>query len=89
MPGTRAPRTPHREGLEVSATTYGKGCRCDGCTEAQRRYQQRMRSVNHSRSALTVKARARAVSRTVTWVREHHPDVWRRLLDEARSEFGL
>lgn len=51
---------------------------------------QRDRQVAAYRRSLVgqvkIKARGKAVAEAVAWVREEHPDVWKRFLDRATAE---
>lgn len=53
-------------------------------TEASRERRRK-----HGGMTLTDRANNRAVYNAVKWVRINHPDLWRKLLAEARAEFGL
>jgi hypothetical protein len=80
----------HVEGHPVNASTYcNRGCRCEGCTDAHRLYQQRMRSRQGSRTQLRQKAINRANFLAAQLVRESVPDVWADLLAEAEEYVGI
>lgn len=72
----------HLPGRTVSDYTYKKyGCRCDGCRALATQAQRVIRARNGNSPAQ--RAQHRANNAAVRWVRDHHPDVWKRLYDEA------
>jgi hypothetical protein len=78
-------RYVHPEGKDYSRSTYALGCRCEGCSAANRRYQRDRR-----RARTDVRRDARITTRTRTlaakWLKEHHPDVWAEVVAEATRD---
>lgn len=77
----------HVEGRSVSVHTYrAYGCRCEACRETNRlRVSAYRRTYGPSRSE---RAQSKAQGAAATWVRREHPEVWRRLLNEAYASLG-
>jgi len=79
----------HMVDAPVTRSTYLKGCRCDGCREANATYTRRRREDRTTRTNLHMRAGSLTNRLAIRWIKQHHPDVWRQLLEQAKKEVGL
>jgi hypothetical protein len=72
----------HLEGRPVSTWSYSHhGCRCLECTALATRQVKLSR--RRTGRAPSQRAQSKATNAAVMWVKANHPDVWKRLYDEA------
>ena len=74
----------HPYGAPFTRATYTRGCRCELCKDANAAYMRQKRSEKDSGARFNSKAQGVASVQAAAWVRHNHPDVWDRLLKEAK-----
>lgn len=82
------PDVPHiSPDFPISATTYQRQkCRCKGCRADAARQMAETRARKSGRTRLTQLSHQKANAAAARWVKHNQPELWRKLLKEARDE---